>query len=247
MKKHYKISLLLFFILLGVLQDIVAQDTISVGANQERADTIIIKSQPRAVRRTTTVVDATSNEPVQVDVSSVVKRQGDPMRATMYSAVFPGGGQILNRKYWKLPIVYAGFGAVAYMFKFNSDNYKKFYRGYVDFTDDIRETNSYQDFILGDPVDYDPVLHPDTYKASTAKEYEERMLRLLDYHKRNRDLSIILAGVWYLVQILDANVDASLMGYDVSDNLDLTVVPTMLNIPGFAPTAGINLSFTMSF
>jgi hypothetical protein len=175
------------------------------------------------------------------------KRKSDPMKATMMSVVFPGGGQIYNKKYWKLPIVYVGFGALFYAIQSNSKNYQMYYKGYMDFTDDIKETNSYLDFVPGDPAAYDPVLYPETYDPANAQLIEEKMLRLIDYHKRYRDLSIILTGVWYLAQILDANVDASLMEYDVSDNLDITFSPTMINIPGRQPGTGLNLQLTLAF
>lgn len=169
------------------------------------------------------------------------------MKATMMSAVFPGGGQLLNRKYWKLPIVYAGFGALFYSISSNSKNYQLYYKGYMDFTDDIKETDSYLDFVPGNRAAYDPVFAPDKYNPANAALVEERMLRLVDYHKRYRDLSIILTGVWYLAQLLDANVDASLMEYDVSDNLALSVYPSMITLPGRSSVAGLNLHLTMAF
>jgi hypothetical protein len=156
------------------------------------------------------------------------------MKASMLSAVFPGGGQIYNRKYWKLPIVYGGFGALFYMYKTNSDNYQMYYKGYLDLTDKTRGGSSYLKFI----TDYNP---------ANDSWYGEQMLRLIDYHKRYRDLSYILTGVWYLAQILDANVDASLLNYDVSENLDLTLAPKMFNTPGMQPFAGLGLRFTLTF
>jgi len=187
-----------------------------------------------------------SNDTLPVPVSLKQVRKGDPMKATMLSAVFPGGGQIYNRKYWKLPVVYGGFGVLLYTTSSNSKNYQLYYKGYMDFTDDIKETDSYLDFVPGDPSTYDPVLYPGANPANTAL-VEERMLRLVDYHKRYRDLSIILMGVWYMATILDANVDASLMEYDVSDNLELSFYPAMMNFPGRSPVAGLNLQLTMAF
>ena len=218
---------------LCALQVVTAQDTISVNNNTETQDTIIIETQPRVRARNTTAIDTANNfSPVQVN--SVVKRQGDPMKASMMSAVFPGGGQILNRKYWKLPIVYGGFGALFYMYKINSDNYQMYYKGYLDITDDTRDSKSYLNFIPN-------------YNPARDADYKEAMLRLIDYHKRYRDLSIILVGVWYFAQILDANVDASLLNYDVSDNLELTLAPKMINMPGALPFAGLGLRFTLTF
>ena len=219
------------------MQIVAAQDTIPVINNTEKSDTVIIETQLRARgRNTTTVIDTTN----YLQINSVVKRKGDPMKASMLSAVFPGGGQIYNRKnmYWKLPIIYGGFAAVFYMYKSNSDNYQMFFKGYLDFTDETRGSKSYLKFIPYDRSAYTP---------NEADSYEKQMLRLIDYHKRYRDLSIILAGVWYFAQILDANVDASLLDYDVSDNLELSFVPKMFNMPGMQPFAGLGLRFTLTF
>ena len=215
---------------LCALQTVVAQDTIPVFTNTEEQDTVIITTMPRLGRgNTATVVDT-----LAIQLNSVVRRKGDPMKASMMSAVFPGGGQILNRKYWKLPVVYAGFGAVFYMYKANSDNYQMYYKGYLDITDETRGTKSYLDFITD-------------YNSSNDVWYKEEMLRRIDYHKRYRDLSMILAGAWYFLQILDANVDASLLDYDVSDNLELSFVPKIFNTAGIQPFAGLSLRFTITF
>ena len=80
----------------------------------------------------------------------------------MLAVAFPGLGQIYNRKYWKIPVVYAGFGALFYTASFNSKNYKLYMKAYQDFTDDIPETQSYMSLIIpADPKTYDPVLYPD--------------------------------------------------------------------------------------
>lgn len=231
---------------LCTLQTTFAQDeSVSIQVSTASSDTII---HPQAEGENLSIVVGVADTTVPNRKNSAAKRVGDPMKATMMSAVFPGGGQILNRKYWKLPIVYAGFGALLYAIKTNSDNYQMYYKGYVDFTDNIKETNSYVKFINMDPATYDPVVHPETHNQANARALEERMMRMIDYNKRNRDLSIILLGVWYFAQILDANVDASLLNYDVSDNLALKVSPQMFNLPGtYHPAAGMNLRFTMNF
>ena len=236
--KIRKILILFVVVTACSINGIAAQDTWAVSQDQ--------KQDRKARKEKTTIIDVT-NDTLPVVVKSARKRTGDTMKASMMSVVFPGGGQIYNRKYWKLPIVYAGFGALIYSFSSNSNNYQMYYRGFMDFTDDIKETDSYLKFVPGDPATYDPVLYPESYNPANAKLVEEKMLRLVDYHKRYRDLSIILTGVWYMAQILDANVDASLMNYDVSDNLELSFYPSMINIPGHAPGTGINLHLTMAF
>jgi len=175
------------------------------------------------------------------------KFSAEPLRATMMAVVFPGLGQIYNRKYWKIPVVYAGFGALFYSVGFNASNYNKYLVAYQDFTDLIPETDSYLVLIQDDPANYDPVLHPDTYEPSSASYYEDGMLRLVDYHKRYRDLSYIGIAGWYLLSILDANVDASLFNYDISDNLDIAVAPFQLTLPGGFMGAGLNVSMRITF
>jgi hypothetical protein len=175
------------------------------------------------------------------------KFQAEPLKATMMAVAFPGLGQIYNRKYWKIPLVYAGFGGLIYSVGFNSSNYIKYMKAYQDFTDAIKGTDSYLYLIKADASTYDPVLHPDTYNPSTASYYKDGMLRMVDYYKRYRDLSYIGIAGWYLLSILDANVDASLFNYDISDNLDIAVVPVQLSLPGGFTGAGLNVSLKVTF
>jgi hypothetical protein len=168
--------------------------------------------------------------------------KAEPFRATMLAVAWPGLGQIYNRKYWKVPFVYAGFGGIAYAISFNTTQYNRYMKGYQDFTDKIPETNSYIEIIKNvDPASYDPVLHPDTYAW-----YKDRMLRMVDYFKKNRDLSYIGIAAWYLFTILDANVDASLFNYDIKDNLELKVAPVMVPLSGYAEP-GVNVSLRLTF
>jgi hypothetical protein len=97
------------------------------------------------------------------------------------------------------------------------------------------------------PEEYDPILQHPTFNLGFYSSVEAALLRAVDYHKRYRDLSMILTGAWYLIQILDANVDASLMNYNVSDNLELALSPKMFNMPGMQSFTGLNLSFTYNF
>jgi hypothetical protein len=170
-----------------------------------------------------------------------------PMKATMLSAALPGFGQIYNRKYWKVPVVYAGFGAIGYGVVFNTIYFNKFTKAYQDFTDKIPETNSYIVLIRGmDPSRYDPVLNPNTYNVSDAAWVKDQLLLRVDYYKKYRDLSYIGIAAWYLVCILDANVDASLSDYDIGENINLTFAPVL--IPGnYFTSAGMNMSLRINF
>ena len=111
----------------------------------------------------------------------------------------------------------------------------------------IPETDSYLKLIRADPSTYDPVLFPKTYNPSNASYYKDGMLRMVDYYKRYRDLSYIGIAGWYLISILDANVDASLFNYDISHNLDIAVFPVQLSLPGGFTGAGLNVSLKVTF
>jgi len=170
----------------------------------------------------------------------------EPVRSTMYAAALPGLGQIYNRKYWKVPIVYAGFGALGYAVTFNTQNYNTFITAYQDFTDIIPETDSYLDLLVNqDPSTYDPVLYPETYDPSNEAWVKTSLLNGVDYYRRYRDLSYIGIAAWYLLTILDAHVDASLFDYDISEDLKTSVLPFTATFAGITP--GIMVSITKNF
>lgn len=172
-----------------------------------------------------------------------------PMTATMLAVAFPGLGQVYNRKFVKVPFVYAGFGTLVYFIGFNSSNYNKYMKAYQDFTDDIKETTSYLD-VIPDNIDqstYDPVWYPTKYNPATASNLEDAMLRQIDYYRKYRDLSYIGIAAWYLITILDANVDASLYDFDISNNLDIALFPGPVPLPGGYIGAGVNMSLTINF
>jgi hypothetical protein len=180
-------------------------------------------------------------------LSSRKKFQPLPLKATMLAAALPGAGQIYNRKYWKVPFAYAGFGGLGYAVAYNTKWYNTYIKAYQDFTDKVPETDSYTDLIRSiPPEEYDPVLHPDTYEPSTASWVSDQLIRQIDYFRRYRDLSYIGIGVWYLITILDANVDASLFDYDVNENLDITLAPFQVPLYNFAGV-GVNLTLKINF
>jgi len=84
-----------------------------------------------------------------LSADSTILQSHSPAKASLYSAIFPGLGQLYNKKYWKLPLVYGGFGALGYSVTFNQTNYSKYKNAYIDFTDDIPETQSYLNVIGG--------------------------------------------------------------------------------------------------
>jgi hypothetical protein len=177
------------------------------------------------------------------------KFKPETLKATMMAVSFPGLGQIYNRKIWKIPVVYAGFGALIYSAGLNSKNYNLYMKAYQDFTDKIPQTQSYLKVI--DPNvrqdSYDKVVYPKSYSLAAYTDFQNAMLRMVDYYKRYRDLSYIGIAGWYLISILDANVDASLFNYDVSPNLNITFVPIQMSLPGGFVGAGLGVDLKINF
>ncbi|NCC09743.1 MAG: hypothetical protein EOM31_04425 [Bacteroidia bacterium] len=140
----------------------------------------------------------------------------DPAKATWLALVFPGGGQIYNRKYWKLPIIYGGFAGCAYALSWNSKMYKDYSQAYRDIMDDNPNTNSWQD-LLSVKGGYD-----EAYLKTVIK-------RQKDSFRRYRDLSIFAFIGVYLISVVDAYVDAELSNFDISPDLSMRVEPTVIN------------------
>lgn len=141
-----------------------------------------------------------------------------PKTAAMYSAILPGLGQAYNKKYWKIPLVYAGFGTIGYFIGWNNRNYKTYKIAYSDFTDTIPQTNSYLKII---PPGYD--LENSTHKQN----FKTGLYRQQEYFRRNRDLLIISMIGFYGLNIIDASVDAHFFDFDISDDLSMNWQPAV--------------------
>ena len=148
-----------------------------------------------------------------VDSTKVVGHS--PRKATIYSAVFPGMGQMYNRKYWKVPLVYAGFATLGYFINFNNEQYTIYKQAYSDIIDTDPYTNSHQ--ILK--------VNPSLLRPENITDYTEALRRQKDYWRRNRDLVVIGTVVFYAVNIIDASVDAHFFNFDISDDLTFNWVP----------------------
>ena len=143
----------------------------------------------------------------------------DPKRALWLALVIPGGGQIYNRKYWKLPLVYGGFLGCIYALSWNNTMYKDYSQAYLDLMDDDPGTQSYNQFLhLGVQI-----------TPSNADRYKDIFKKRKDKFRRWRDLSFfVIVGV-YALSVIDAYVDAELSVFDISKDLSLKVEPTILN------------------
>ena len=142
----------------------------------------------------------------------------DPSKATWSALVFPGGGQIYNHKYWKLPIVYGGFLGCAYALNWNNQMYSDYSQAYLDIMDDDPGTASYEDFL------------PPRYDVEANKDYLKRVFKnRKDSYRRQRDLSIFCFIGVYLISVVDAYVDAELSNFDITDDLSVQVRPTTID------------------
>ncbi len=140
----------------------------------------------------------------------------NPKKAVILSAIFPGLGQIYNRKYWKLPIIYGGFAGVAYAISWNNKYYQDYYNGYFDIMDNDPNTTRWYKFV---PYGSDP--------KSSESLLKDRLKRGKDFYRRNRDLSIIIGVGLYALNIVDAYVDAQLFDFDISPDISMHVSPSV--------------------
>ncbi|MDY6129935.1 MAG: DUF5683 domain-containing protein [Prevotella sp.] len=145
-------------------------------------------------------------------------RKSDAKRAMWLGIVFPGAGQMYNRKYWKLPIIYGGFLGCLYAMKWNDMMYKDYSQAYMDIMDDNPATQSYNQFLhLGTTID-----------DSNIERYKTIFKKRKDYYRRYRDMSLfIMIGV-YALSVIDAYVDASLSEFDISQDLSMKVAPAVM-------------------
>lgn len=142
----------------------------------------------------------------------------DVKKAMWMSIVFPGGGQIYNRKFWKLPIIYGGFVGCAYAYSWNNQMYQDYSQAYLDITDDDESTHSYDSFMhFGNQIN-------DSNKARYTDLFRKRK----DYFRRYRDMSFFCFIGVYALSIIDAYVDASLSEFDITDDLSLHLQPSYL-------------------
>lgn len=189
--------------------------------------------------------DTTSLEANQPDELKFSRRDLSPVKATMMAAALPGLGQVYNRKYWKIPLVYAGFGALGYSIIRNSQNFDGYLEAYQDISDDIPETKSYEKYTPSfDSGEIDPALGAENYNPQTHSWVKDQMLNAISYYRRYRDLSYIGVGFWYILSILDANVDALMADYDISPELSLSLNPVPVRtVSGPAMGLGITVTF----
>ena len=141
-----------------------------------------------------------------------------PRKAVIYSAIFPGLGQIYNRQYWKLPILYGGFVGFTYAITWNNGYYRDYLGGYQDIMDGNPDTNRWHNML---PYGMDPESVDENWFSDVLKQRK-------DYYRYYRDLSVIGTVALYMLAIVDAYVDSQLFDFDMSPDLSMRIEPTLL-------------------
>ena len=211
-----------FLFLLGLLTLIAFQKT--------EAQNVVFDTVGNTVITADTVVKETKTAKPNKD-----KKLSRPAKAAIMSACLPGLGQIYNRKWWKVPIVYAGLGGIGYFSYRNFSEYRSYLHAYEYKTGDLPEGVTLTD-----------------YETQLANKYAEGQLQTYkESYRRNFELFTILTVAWYGLNIIDAVVDGHLYTYDISDDLSLSVDPyvrqqmeTPIKIPHYAQV-GLSIQFNI--
>ncbi len=148
-------------------------------------------------------------------------RYPDPGKSTVYSILFPGLGQIYNGEYWKIPIYWGAIAGGVYFYSTNKRNYERY------------------KWIYDQASSTDPEVEKPPITAENALYYR-------DIYRRYRDYSILATALFYVVQIVDANVFAYMQDFEIDDDISLRVEPTVIS-PDYAQAPAMGLGFTLRF
>ena len=160
----------------------------------------------------------------------------DSQKSLWMAMVIPGAGQIYNRKYWKLPLIYGGFVGCAYALTWNSKMYKDYSQAYQDIMSDNPNNDSYMDF-----------LPPWVDINQDRKRWEDKFRKGKDLYRRQRDMSIFAFIGVYLLSVIDAYVDAELSDFDISKDLGMTLEPAIFNDMHRGRPQGVGVQCSFKF
>lgn len=184
--------------------------------------------------------DSTRLIPTEVPAELEQQKTFSPSpRAAVLWAIIPGGGQVYNRKYWKVPIIIGGMTALYYAISWNNNNLLEYAKAYSDIKSDDPMTND--SWIAFVPAGADP----NSYRTNGS--FQETLRHGRDFYRRNRDLSIIVAVGVYALSIVDAYVDAELAHFDISPELTLRATPSYIPSTTFPSSGGPAVQVALSF
>lgn len=187
-------------------------------------DSLTIDSIERANRREMAAMDSAARIDAdaipQDKVQHAVERKQfvpNPTKATWLALVAPGGGQIYNRKYWKLPIFYGGFAGCTYALTWNNRMYKDYSAAYKDAVNGNWSSKSITDLL---PANY--------LRRTSESQVTEVLRKRKDLYRRYRDMSIFAFIGVYLLSVVDAYVDAELSNFDITPDLSMSIEPAVM-------------------
>ena len=199
-------------------------DSILAAKKAAKGDTLVLDSVQLKAMADSLSLDSTRLSALSDSLLQAVlakrKQQAfrpDPIRSMWLGLVFPGGGQIYNRKYWKLPIFYGGFLGCAYALTWNGQMLRDYSQAYLDIMDDDPNTKSYEQML---PLGYDI--------SGKEERFKEIFKNKKNYFRKYRDMSIFAFAGVYLLAVIDAYVDAELSSFDISPDLSMRLEPTLL-------------------
>ena len=216
----------------SALQRVSAADSLAI------ADSIAAENKKRLLEMTSSTTPQVSPTPTDSINGALNKKVfiPNPTKATWLALVIPGGGQIYNRKYWKLPIIYGGFAGCAYALTWNNKMYKDYMQAYKDAALGNWEANSIHDLL------------PPGYLDRTPKtQITETLRKRKDTYRRYRDLSIFAFIGVYLISVIDAYVDAELSNFDITPDLSMRIEPAVINNPYSSGTSNKSVGLQCSF
>lgn len=177
------------------------------------------------------------------------EKEHSPNKAMIYEMILPGLGHIYNKRAWQIPITYAAFATTIYFIIDNTKKYQKYRDAYADFSIYNRYLNMAPQYPIPpeEPQNqsFRKVLNADfqTYSTTQRQSLLDAFKRNKDRFKKYRDLSYILLGTAYLLNIMWVVVDAHFFNYDISNDLSMHIKPQIYINPNLTQTLAINLSF----
>lgn len=198
---------------------------LSVGDSIRVGESVLTPAEDSLSQGDTTQLSARQNEAIRKII---------PRKATLRALTFPGRGQAYNRQYYKIPFVYAGFGAIGYFFIRYSNLYRQYVAGY-------REAFNLPDTLPAGQAYPNGLLYKNALVRGQALGVAQ-LKRNTEFTRRYRDLNVILGVLLWGLQAVEANVAAHLKTFDISDDISATWKPTLLPYAGgVAP--GLRLTF----
>lgn len=211
-----------------IVSPVQIQDTARIVATDT---TTTIQSDSATLISTAGKLSSKTKDAIQIADNLLINKQSSsffapasifkpsPKKAVLYSVFLPGLGQVYNRKYWKLPILYGGFAGFAYFISWNQGYYQFYFDAYKSIIDNDPNTNAWHDAV---PYGQNPDNIDEKWFASVLKDRK-------DYFRYYRDFSIIGAVALYGLAIVDAYVDAQLFDFNMSPDLSMRITPTVMS------------------